>query len=206
MTEFAKENLYVVSAKLNDWVGSAEFQPDIQLPWNNVSIAQKIDTEFHMNIKWKRLKRLDFDYFRNVTPIVSQKFADLCHEQSVDCQLAPLRIILNGDKLDGIFHFLLLNRFISIVDASQTSHARMMTLDGKNYEMNRFFPEIPEYDMLENIAFNESEKPPFFMAPEIGNKRVCTQRFKDSAERNKMKGIEFKKIDENFKYRSLSFQ
>lgn len=201
-----KENLYVVSAELNDWIGKAEFNPDIQFPWNNISVSKKIDIEFQMSIQWKRLKGIDLDYFRNVTPIVSQRFATVCSGQGVDCQLVPVNIVLNGDGLGDKFYFLLLNEFISIVDAEKTPHVRMMAMDGENYEINDFFPEIPEYDMLENIVFNGTKKPPFFMAPEIGNKRVCTQAFKDCIESHKMKGIEFKEIDDGFKYRSLSFQ
>ena len=199
------KNLYIVSPKLNDWVGKAEFIPHMQFPWNHISVAKKIDTKFQMLVQWKRLKEISLDYFRSTSPIVSERFAAICQEQQVNCQLVPLDILLNGNPLGNKFYFLLLNKFISIVDASKTPHVREMTRDGKGYQINKFFPDIPQYDMLENVVLNDSERPPFFMAPEIGNKRVCTQAFKECVERNKMNGLEFKVIDSSFKYEALGY-
>lgn len=201
-----EEKLYIVSPKLNDWIGKAEFIPDIQFPWSNVSVAPKVDVHFTMKVTWKRLKEIDVDYFRSVTPIVSEKFADICREASVDCQLVPLDVVLNGRKIDDKFYFILLNDFISIVDEGGTPHQRMMRMDGGGYEINPFFPEIPKFDVLENIVFNGLRRPPFFMAPEIGNKRVCTQEFKDQLEGRGVKGVEFKLIDKSFRYESFGFQ
>lgn len=200
-----KENLYVVSPNSNDWIGKSEFYPDIQFPWNNISVAPPISINFRMEITWKRLKKIDLDYFRSETPIVSERFASTCNEMGIDCQLIPLEIVLNGTAVSEKYFFILLNKFISIVDMKKTPHKRMMKIDGKEHEMNIFFPEIPEYEMLENIVINDDEKPLFFMSPEIGNKRVCTQTFKDRIENLGVKGIEFKAIDNKFTYQSFGF-
>jgi len=200
-----KENLHVVSEQQPySWIQKADFLPDIQFPWDDVSVAPKINVRFQMYIKWKRLKRLDLDYFSG-TPIISEKFADLCKEQGVSCQLVPLDIFLNGNRVDDKFYFLLLNKFLSIIDMEKTPHVRMMTVDGKNYEINKFFPEIPCYDMVKNIVPNDLERHPFFMAPEIGYERVCTQSFKEFVEKKGVKGIKFLPIDDSFEYKSLGY-
>ncbi|WP_322047673.1 hypothetical protein [Paraburkholderia sp. J67] len=43
------------------------------------------------------------------------------------------------------------------------------------------------------------------MAPEIGYQRVCTKEFKEAVENGGMKGVAFRKIDENLKYQSKVF-
>lgn len=200
------ENLYILSTQLHDWVWKATFLPDVQFPWNDVSIAPKIDTRFQMFVDWKRLKKIDLDYFMPQGPVVSKRFASLCADQGVDFQLISLDIILNKVKIREEFYFMTLNSFISIVDAEKTPHVKMKKMDGSGYEINSFFPDIPEYDMLENIVFNDAKKPPLFIAPEIGNQRVCTQKFKECVEGHGMKGVEFKLIDKNFRYESFGFQ
>ncbi|MEX3954702.1 hypothetical protein [Trinickia sp. EG282A] len=201
-----EERLYIVLPQPHDWVWKATFLPDVQFPWNDVSIAPKIDTHFQMFIDWRRLKNIDLDYFLPQGPVVSQKFASLCTDQGVDFQLISLDVILNGVKVKEKFYFMALNKFVSIVDADRTSHVRMKKMDGTGYEINPFFPDIPEYDMLERIVFNDLKKPPLFIAPEIGSRRVCTQQFKECMEGHGMKGIEFQPIDERFRYESFGFQ
>ena len=200
------EKLYIITPQLHDWVWKATFLPDVQFPWDDVSIAPKIDTRFQMFVEWKRLKKIDLDYFMPQGPVVSQRFASLCADQGGDCQLVPLEIILNKIEVQREFYFIVLNKFISIVDEKRTQHIRRMKMDGSGYEINPFFPGIPEYDMLVHIIFNDAKKPPLFIAPEIGNKRVCTQEFKECVEAHGMKGVEFREIDENFKYESFGFQ
>jgi hypothetical protein len=199
------EELYVVTPEINAWIGKAEFRPDMEFPWDDVSISGEIDARFEMNIDWKRLKEIDLDYFNKSAPIVSEKFSSVCLKQRVDCQLVPLDIVLNGNKVDGKYYFILLNKFISFVNMEKATFTRMMTRDGTRYEVNKNFPEIPEFDSLEKISINNFEKPPFFMAPEIGFQRVCTGSFKAAIESDNIKGVVFTPIDKNFKYESLSF-
>ena len=198
------ERLYIVLTEPHAWTARMKFSPDGAFPWDHVSVAPPIDQRYTLDIHWKRMKRLTVDYFGN--EIVSERFKVMCDQQKVDCQFVPLDIILNDVPVEENFSFILLNEFVSIVDMQKTPHVKRRTRDGKSYSMSSYFSGVPEYGLLEHIVFNDSPKPPFFIAPEIGGKRVCTEAFKDSAEANNFERIKFVPIDDDYKYEALGWQ
>ena len=88
---------------------------------------------------------------------------------------------------------------------AKSKFVRMMTRDGLSYEVHVNFPDIPGFVSLEYISISLIEKPLFFMAPEIGYQRIWKKEFKEAVENGGMKGVSFRKIDENLKYQSKVF-
>ncbi|XTZ38655.1 imm11 family protein [Salmonella enterica] len=144
--------------------------------------------------------QLDGDFLVNDN-LVSADFFYLCKEFSANIIHIPVDIsLIKGGKPKKEYYLFFLLDYIEILDQKESQYVI-------SHDIESGLPNTPAargldknyYETIDLFVVKKKIKSNFFFCQEL-SKPVCSKAFKEKFEERGLKSIEFKIIDENFKY------
>ncbi len=144
--------------------------------------------------------QLDGDYLINDN-LVSSDFIKVCEECFANNIHIPVDIsLLKNKKPEREYYLFFLLDYIEALDQSNSRYSVSRDIDSGllNTKEERGLDKT-YYDEIERFIVKKEIKTNLFFCQEL-SKPVCSKFFKERFEIYNLKGIEFKAIDESFKY------
>ncbi len=152
------------------------------------------------NVKIKR-HDLNADYYL-LSNLGSENFIQLLNELDIKYRSIPLNITLNRNKIPEKKYFLIyIADIVSILNEDLSTFKLMQDkYSGEIIIENGF----KQYDEITKFLVNKEKVDGYhlFYCSDI-NKLVCSKTFKNKFIESGLKGIDFKKIDNTYKYYSV---
>lgn len=197
------EQFYVMEY-LPDDAGSPYFMDkewDPELPDYDIFTAPPKPTDFSPLYRLKsNATQLDGDFLISDN-LVSFNFLKLCEEFLVHSVHIPVNIsLLRKKKPEKDYYLFFLLDYVEILDREKSDYTISQDVESGllNTPESRGLDKT-YYDAIDLFIVKKEIKNNLFFCREL-SKPVCSNSFKEKFEMFGLKGIDFKSIDENFRY------
>lgn len=167
-------------------------------PLQEDPLSYKFDESY--NVKIKR-HDLNADYYL-LSNLGSENFIQLLNEFNIKYKSIPLDINLTRNKTPEKKYFLIyIADIISILNEKLSTFKLMHDKYSGEIIIEKGFKQ---YDEITKFSIDKEKAHGYdlFYCSEI-NKLVCSKKFKNKFMKNSLKGIDFKKIDNDYTYYSV---
>ncbi|KJV35876.1 MULTISPECIES: imm11 family protein [Erwiniaceae] len=196
--------IFYVMEYLPDDAGCPHFMDknwDPELPDYDIFVSPPVESNFAKSYALKAAsEKLDGDYLISDN-LVSSGFLNLCEKFGVRkiSRHADITLLKKKKPEKEYFLFFLVD-YIEILDKEKS-------LFNISHDIESGLPDTPEargldktyYDKIDRFIIKKDVEKHLFFCQEL-SKPVCSKALKDEFQTLGMKGIEFKIIDEDFKY------
>ena len=183
--------IYLGGKYLKDgkWTGNHEwdyYNPDPFQSEVESNYSLKMDESF-----------VDLDYSKD---FVSEQFLKILDELKVKYRSIPLKIVLRGNKNpEKKYYILLLVGRVFLLDEGKSKYQIARNLNTQEIIYSKFDSSTPVYSLIDEFYIKNIVTPHFFIAEEMGAV-MCTATFRDLAKDKGIRGIDFEKVENGFKY------
>ncbi|WP_095083290.1 Imm43 family immunity protein [Pseudomonas sp. Irchel s3h17] len=126
--------------------------------------------------------------------LASKEFLEVC--DSLECSYIsrPVEVVIQGKAIQKKYFFFAVTERLRAMDAERS----LFVLDS-NVKVDVSNSSAPNYERIEKLVISEGIDSNLFYFEEI-NEIVCSARFLAECIKKNIYGIEFKKIDQYYKY------
>lgn len=143
---------------------------------------------------------IELDYWDS--NLVSENFVELCKFFGMKYIVVPLKIIQsNKQETQKNFFYLLTSDYKTILDREKSTYVEDTDLETGHPIKDRYFPDIIRYREITRFIIQESlvGRANIFRCIDLNDRYVCSEIFKNEAEKRHLVGIQFVEIDKDFK-------
>jgi hypothetical protein len=160
----------------------------------------EVKNDYVLQITDKTIRDVDFDMEGRHGKYVSRQFLDVCQSLGVSFRAIPLTILLpNKKKTRKEYFFFLPCDYLMLMDRSSSVFVEDIDPETNRPKRNKLFPFSPVYNRIDSFVPIAGETPELFCCLE-NMELVCTEKFKQEAEKNRLLGIRYVPIDSSYKY------
>ena len=140
---------------------------------------------------------IDLDYSKD---FVSEKFLELLDELKIKYRSIRLEIILRANKNpEKKYYILLLVGRVFLLDEGKSKYQIARNLNTQEIIYSKVDSSAPVYSLIDEFYIKDIVTPHFFIAEEMGAV-ICTANFRNLAKDKNIRGIDFEKVEDGFKY------
>jgi len=143
------------------------------------------------------LDDLNFDFYQVGDTYVSKKFLAICDELGAKYKAIPLEIVHKGKSRKDDFFIFLPGESLAALDKSKSEYLVSKDLETGAEIENLLYPGSVSIDSVVNFVVSAAIESDIFRCQET-LELFCSEKFKVAA--SYLKGIQFERIDEHYKY------
>ena len=158
-----------------------------------------IQNTYTFNVTDDEINTLNFDFYGDVAPIVSNEFIAICDALNVKRRIVPLQLSLNGTIWNGkVLNLLLPCQSEQLLDRVRSEFAEERVVETGAVMMNRIHPGVHVYAWIKRFSTLPTNADLFWCIELL---EICvSEKFKRLALANNLHGLKFIPIDESFFY------
>ncbi|WP_201612409.1 imm11 family protein [Psychrobacter immobilis] len=183
--------IYIGGKHLKDgeWTGDHEWDY-----YNPDPFQSEVKSEYTLKMNESFI---DLDYSKD---FVSEKFLELLDELKIKYRSIRLEIILRANKNpEKKYYILLLVGRVFLLDEGKSKYQIARNLNTQEIIYSKVDSSAPVYSLIDEFYIKDIVTPHFFIAEEMGAV-ICTANFRNLAKDKNIRGIDFEKVEDGFKY------